>query len=207
MNRIKILLKGTVLFLIILWSVPNQAQDTLKYEQVRFARLGVQNDLFYQRIGGKTDQDFSAGFFYQLTHPMFNTRFGRKVLLGSKESQIHDFGLIINHLGFTPADISRPQIDSTDRPYAGLLFGEYFDISSNPKKELRFKSSLKVGIIGPAAGMEGVQRFIHDATGGTDPIGWESQIGNGLMLDYNFQVIKRIPPRFSWLDIMLEAIY
>ena len=182
-----------------------KAQDSVSYQQIRMVRLGVQNDLFFQDIGGRTDQDFSAGFFYQLNHPLFDTKFGRKILLGSKEFNIHDFGLIIKHLGFTPSDISRPQIDSTDRPYAGLLFGEYFDVSSNPKKELRFRSALKLGIIGPAAGMEGIQRLIHDLTGGTEPIGWESQIGNGLMLDYSFQVIKRIPPRIKWLDIMLEA--
>ena len=112
--------KYLILYFLLLPFVLH-AQDSLKIEQIKFFRFGMQNDLF--QIKNQSDKFFSAGFFYELRHPVFNFGLTNTILPGQKEAPVNEYSFRIDHLGLTPSDISTSEIDTTDRPYAGLLYG------------------------------------------------------------------------------------
>lgn len=94
---------------------------------------------------------------------------------------------------FTPDDIARREPIEDDHPYAGWLylgFGLERDTALSPRN-LAFLDSFEVqlGVVGPLAGAEPVQRATHDLLNATDPQGWGNQLDNepGFNLFYSRQ--------------------
>jgi len=193
------------LFVIICFSLAVHAQNTedSNYEQLRFIRIGSQNDLYQRK--NQSDKYFSVGSSIELRHPVFDNVVTQSLLFGLRNSQINEYGVMIEQQGFTPTDIARPEIDLADRPYAGLLYANFYRISSDLRRGLRIRSSLKIGVMGTAAGMAQVQKIVHEAIGSAQPIGWETQISNSLLLDYTFKVSQRLPINLSFLEITGSA--
>jgi lipid A 3-O-deacylase len=82
----------------------------------------------------------------------------------------------VSHQIFTPEDYERADLIEEDRPYAGvLLFGVSY--SSRDGDSMR-SSLLQAGIVGPAAGGEGIQDFVHGLTGSEKFSGWDNQLHN-----------------------------
>jgi hypothetical protein len=57
-----------------------------------------------------------------------------------------------------------------------------FSVLINPKKHLKMSNELGIGIIGPAAGGEWAQTFVHKTIGSHIPIGWEDQLKNAFLI-------------------------
>nr|WP_294512981.1 lipid A deacylase LpxR family protein [uncultured Rhodopila sp.] len=77
---------------------------------------------------------------------------------------------------YTPADTSLVIPNPRDRPYAGLLLGNFSLLSDTA--DSRSVLTLSLGVVGPASGAEQVQNGFHDLIGQGHPKGWNSQIQN-----------------------------
>lgn len=104
---------------------------------------------------------------------------------GNKQHSIsYGFGQVLQ----TAIDISVKDLVEEDAPYVGLLAWEvsllaYDDAVSD-------EVGLILGAVGPMAGGEFVQSFVHDFTGANQPQGWDNQINN--------EFVFRVQARRTW---------
>jgi lipid A 3-O-deacylase len=99
---------------------------------------------------------------------------------------IHE-SFALGHNLFTPEDISTPDPLPDQHPYAGWLYGGYSMVVAH--KNLVDTFALDVGIVGPGAFGEEIQRGWHRIIDGEDPRGWDNQLRNepGIVLTYQRQ--------------------
>lgn len=113
--------------------------------------------------------------------PGLSTDKGRKARVGYGFSQVMQ----------TPTDLTVSDLIPEDVPYAGV-FGGYGSWYSLSNKTLR-GFQLFVGILGPTAQAEDVQKFIHNDLGlGTDPKGWDNQLNNELLVNINYELSRKV---------------
>jgi lipid A 3-O-deacylase len=75
---------------------------------------------------------------------------------------------------FTPEDWRRSEPDPLDRPYAGVLAA---GITYNGRTGNSMRSTtLNVGLVGPSAGAEPAQDFVHELLGSNEFRGWDHQL-------------------------------
>jgi hypothetical protein len=84
--------------------------------------------------------------------------------------------LAVAHIFFTPEDIKATEPVPGDWPYAAWLSG-VFGLTAVSDEVLE-SLDLSLGVIGPAAGGEAVQRWVHRVIGSPDPQGWGNQLPN-----------------------------
>jgi lipid A 3-O-deacylase len=77
---------------------------------------------------------------------------------------------------YTPADTQLTIPNPNDRPYAGLLLGNFSLLSDTDTT--RSVLMLSLGVAGPGAGGEGLQNGFHNLIGQGTNKGWNSQIPN-----------------------------
>lgn len=77
---------------------------------------------------------------------------------------------------YTPIGTTASVPSPYDRPYAGVLLGNFSLMSDS--EDTRSVLSLSLGVVGPAAGAEAVQNGFHDLIGQAHTNGWGSQIDN-----------------------------
>lgn len=90
----------------------------------------------------------------------------------------HTTGWRIGQQLYTPQDVrlAPAQVDPRDRPYAGWLYAGVFHRIDQPDgSEVAF--GLDLGCLGPCAGGEATQEFVHRLLHQPQPQGWDSQIG------------------------------
>lgn len=96
----------------------------------------------------------------------------------------------ISQQAWTPKflDLSRPQPD--DRPYAGTLMTQlgYHQYSPSLVQELRFG----IGIVGPSAQADRVQKYTHKITGSMPVEGWDNQVRDQGLLDLHYRLQYRM---------------
>lgn len=97
----------------------------------------------------------------------------------------HSAGWRIGQQLYTASDIKLlpEQITRFDRPYAGWIYGGVFtQVTHADGSEAAL--GLDVGCLGPCAGGESTQKFLHRILSQPQPRGWDSQIKNefGLVL-------------------------
>ena len=102
------------------------------------------------------------------------------------------YGLRLRQEIYTPRDLKQDEIQSGDHPYAATLSLSSEKIVNRPASGLRITSGLQLGVLGPAALGFLAQDFIHRITPSDPAQGWDNQVGNDLMLNYNLSVDKEI---------------
>ncbi|MAN79341.1 MAG: hypothetical protein CMM77_12025 [Rhodospirillaceae bacterium] len=171
--------------------------------------LQVENDLF----GGGTDQYYTQGV--QVTFvpkDKWEPEWFKDLMdmiPGVNLDGNSTFAVALGQQMFTPEDTTRPNPDSTDRPYAGWLFGSIGAIVEKPDSHLLQNVSLDLGIVGPASLAGYTQRRWHSLIGVGLPRGWGKQLHNepGIMLSYQARLRQPIlePQHFLELDVMPTA--
>jgi hypothetical protein len=103
---------------------------------------------------------------------------------GEKERS-RRYGLSLGQNFFTPSVISADPPDPRDRPYAGWLYVGASLLQDTDKRMLEHLE-LQLGVVGPAALGEQVQRQWHELVDATEPLGWDAQLENepGIVLSY-----------------------
>lgn len=135
------------------------------------------NDLY---ISLHQDRYYSNGMF-------FSYRFLAKNNNDKIEKKIRSFQL--GHHIYTPFKPTVLIKEQHDRPFAGLLFGNY-GVEKFYTNESIFKYSISLGVIGPNSFGFELQKFIHDIYGFREAMGWKYQIKNALALNGNITYIK-----------------
>ena len=88
------------------------------------------------------------------------------------ELGVHTLGQMM----ITPEDVSKLDREHGDAPYAGLLYWRsgYFSYTDNRVDSV----AVTLGVVGPLAGAERTQKWVHEVTGSTQPRGWDNQVSN-----------------------------
>ena len=152
----------------------------------RYFRFNYDNDYFASR-----DQDYTQGYNLELVSPAMQHNPINKLFLKPKKSE-SQYGISIEHIGFTAFNIGSADIQFGDRPFAAAIMLKSFSVSTDTIHKSRFVSSLNVGLIGPGAFGKEMQVGIHEATGNTIPQGWQHQIRNDVVLNYELSYEKQL---------------
>ncbi|MCE3251611.1 MAG: lipid deacylase LpxR family protein, partial [Cellvibrio sp.] len=88
------------------------------------------------------------------------------------------FSREIGAFGFTPEDISLSEANPNDRPYASLVYLSSSREQVDLVKNLAWKSTLTVGVLGLDVVGE-LQNLAHQITNGEKAQGWHNQISDG----------------------------
>jgi hypothetical protein len=92
---------------------------------------------------------------------------------------------------YTPAGTSAAVPSPFDRPFAGVLLGNFSLISDTA--DTRSVLTLSVGLVGPASGAEELQNSFHDLIGQSHTNGWGSQISNTPIAEILHERTWRLP--------------
>ncbi len=152
----------------------------------RYLRLNYENDYFTA-----TDQYYTQGINFESVNPTYNKFPLSKLLITSKTGKAQ-YGIAVEHNGYTPTSIKSNEILYGDRPFAGAIMLKSFAMTNDTVKHHRITSSLTLGVIGPAAGAYQMQRAIHSWINGQEPFGWQYQIQNDVVLNYEAGIEKNI---------------
>ncbi len=193
-------MKGILLLASILFAYSASAQrisNTALYRNVssnQYFRIHYENDYF-----STTDIYYTQGINLEYVHPAIGNFFTSKLLIGSSSKEVK-FGIALEHEGYTPTSISHPEVLVGDRPFAACLFLKTFSIINDSVRRVRISSSLSAGVIGPSAYGKEMQETIHRWINDTQPLGWENQINNDLILNYEVEYVAELfasPDYFS----------
>lgn len=138
-----------------------------------------------------TDYYYTQGIQLEYIHPAL-----KKILLPRiKFSSFHgnrQYGIAINHFGFTPTNIRIKEAIENDQPYAGFIALKSFQIITDSLRGMRLVTGINLGAMGPIAGGNQMQTEIHRATMNALPLGWHNQIHNDLILNFEIQLEKQL---------------
>ncbi len=150
--------------------------------------LEFDNDMF-----SNTDRYYTNGVVLGYTSPgLTSWRLNRLMINRNRNSVVHS-SLSLHHGMFTPLTTKEPPPLHNDRPYASTLYLRYSQVSEDALSGLRLTSAIEAGVIGDAALGQLLQRSVHATIPSNDePLGWETQIKNDLVLNYHIGVQKQL---------------
>jgi hypothetical protein len=163
-----------IIFLILFQ--PCSAQDST-VSSIRSLRVSYDNDLF-----NATDRYYTQGIYLELQAPAIARSPISLILLGFPNSLENQYSLYLEQDVFTPRSIRRNSIYFGERPYSAVLFISHKRTSFSGSQKL--VSRIDLGVIGPAALGKEQQTAIHTALDNLLPLGWQHQIRNDLVLNY-----------------------
>ena len=187
--RVKKIIPAFVSIIISLNISAQQIDNTSTFRNVNtksYFRFHYDNDFFTN-----TDYYYSQGITLEYVHPSLQKFPLARLLYKTKNSDIK-YGITFNLFGYTPTSTNSNTILYGDRPFEGSMSLKMFAISSNSAKQQRVSSAIHLGIIGPAGLGEEIQTNIHRWTGNKLPIGWQHQIKNDVILNYQLNLEKKL---------------
>ncbi|MEO0785753.1 MAG: lipid A deacylase LpxR family protein [Pseudomonadota bacterium] len=136
--------------------------------------LTSENDLF-----GGTDRNYSNGIRIERVSPADRVfpllREAADLVPGLNLDRVKlRQGFALSHAIYTPENISTPDPDPNDRPYAGWLSVSGTVVASDADTQDAIQ--LNLGVIGPSAQGKFVQTNWHELINGVEPEGWDSQL-------------------------------
>lgn len=128
--------------------------------------------------------------------PFVNRRGGQKNL-----------GFAFGQNIYTPRDISAPDPDRADRPYAGWTYFELAFVSKTPA--ISDTVAIQAGLVGPHSQAEDVQRLVHRWSGSPRPQGWAHQlrdeVGVNLFYERRWRLYARALVETLGVDLIPHA--
>lgn len=109
---------------------------------------------------------------------------------GIDEADALPYRLSISHNLYTPRDIENPRFPPNDRPYAAWLNVQFATGTASERGADRVQVGL--GIVGPLAFGEEIQKAVHSAVDSPEPVGWDSQIRNEPTLQLGYDRFRRL---------------
>lgn len=184
MRKIKIGYLAILLLLLSYNLVHGQSSefDGIFQTSKRMISLQFDNDTYYY-----TDYYYTYGLEAKLKLPVFSRVPWTGIVpkfdgVGNLTSE-----LILSQRLYTPKNIRDTAIQFNDRPFSATLELDQKFISYH-ENGTSFISTIRLGIMGPLAGGEAFQKLIHDWINSPDPQGWDYQIKNGVIINYDFLV-------------------
>ncbi|HTX88415.1 MAG TPA: lipid A deacylase LpxR family protein [Bacteroidales bacterium] len=151
-----------------------------------FLKINFDNDIL-----NNTDMYYTNGIRFDLIFPFVQSFPVSRLMIPYWGRAVNYYGFSLFQNMYTPSTTKVGGIHYGDRPYAAYLCVGLFKITLDPVHRFRQTSELDLGIIGQASFGEFVQKAYHDNTPtNNEPLGWEYQIRNDLVLNYNLLMEK-----------------
>jgi hypothetical protein len=153
-------------------------------DKKRFVTLTIENDLF----GAGTDQNYTdgirIGWFEAGKKPPGITNDLQNILPFMEINDTTSVAYSIGHNLYTPKAVQSRLQDPKDRPWAAFLYGSMAMVTIANNYVDQYE--ITVGVVGPAALGEPIQKNWHKIIGTTTPRGWDNQIKNepGLIVSW-----------------------
>ena len=144
----------------------------------KYFRFHYDNDFFTA-----TDYYYSQGINFELSDPLLRKFFLSQILLVKNNSRVN-FGIAVEHDAYTPTSIRHNEISEGDRPFSACLMFKMFSVSIDTIEHVRLTSVFSTGVIGPSAFGEEMQKGIHHWLNDIQPLGWQNQIHNDIIINY-----------------------
>jgi lipid A 3-O-deacylase len=165
-----------------------------------FLKINFDNDIL-----DYTDRFYTNGIRIDLISPAFQQFPLSKLMIPYRKSGINYYGLSIVQNMYTPSTTKIGGILFGDRPYSAYLFLGTFRITNDEASRFRQTSELDIGVIGSYSFGEYIQKSFHnEVPTNTLPLGWEYQIKNDLVLNYNFTCEKGLVQQQNF-DFMVKG--
>lgn len=147
-----------------------------------YLRINYDNDFF-----NATDMYYTQGIRLEYIAPFLRySPFSYALIRLGGQAQNY-FGIAVEQDCFTPSSIRHNEIFYGERPYAATAFLSNQLISINSQRKQRLTTQLDIGAVGPCAKCEEEQKGIHRALVNIQPLGWQFQVSNDLVVNYNLQ--------------------
>jgi len=170
-----------------------------------------ENDNF--GVGRKSDRFYTNGVRYTATISSDITNNWQWPLKISdriwKESSqpLNSIAVAFGQNFYTPQIITIAAPQPQDRPWAGILYGGLSQTITDPDQKLSHLLELQIGILGPGAGAQRTQKYVHNTLGFSnhDPQGWDNQLKNEPAISLMYQQMRRELIHGEWFDAVPSA--
>jgi lipid A 3-O-deacylase len=172
-----------------LLSFSQRIDNTESFREINsnhYFRYYFDNDFF-----ANSDYYYTQGHNFELVSPKLIKNPINILFVKFKKSS-QKYGLSFEQVGFTPSSLKSNEILYGDRPFAAAVTLKSFLISTDTIHKSTFSSTLSFGIIGPFSSGQQIQSIIHEWIGGQTPLGWQYQIQNDLILNYDISYEKQL---------------
>lgn len=163
--------------------------NTASYREIsneNYFRVNYDNDYFAAQ-----DENYTQGYSFELVTKALLKNPINKLFFHLKNDK-RRAGILFEHIGFTPDQYDKFQIQENDRPFASAVMIKSFNVSMNEESKQRITSHFSFGILGPAARGAEMQTYIHRIIGDRTPNGWINQINNQVILNYGIEYEKEL---------------
>jgi hypothetical protein len=149
-----------------------------------------------------SDNEFTNGMTVQLHGPpvaawadaagtpAFGKSMARWFLPELRDDLLFREGWSVGQSLQTPDDTSREDLIEDDVPYAAALAAQNTWIAYNDRRLYGFGWLL--GVVGPAAFGEEVQKRFHNLIGGDEPMGWDNQVENEPLVNFYYEYKRKL---------------
>ena len=154
----------------------------------RSIRINLDNDIL-----DNTDRYYTNGIRFDFISPVLKQSPLSWLMVPYWGAGINYYGISIGQNMYTPFTTKVGGIHYGDRPYAAYLVFSSFKITNDPVKKFRQTSEIGLGVIGPLSFGDFVQKSFHTSVPtNNEPLGWEYQVQNDVILNYSLVYEKGI---------------
>ena len=151
-----------------------------------YFRFHYDNDYFT-----KTDEYYTQGITFEYVHPSIKIFLPAK-LLWKPFKTTPQFGVTFNLFGYTPTSIASDSILYGDRPFNANITLKTFLIQVDEINRQQISTAFSIGVMGPAGLGNEIQTNIHRWLKNPLPHGWEYQIQNDIIINYQLNYEKQL---------------
>lgn len=142
-----------------------------------------ENDSTFLQENHRTDRHYTSGVGASLAmQPAWADGLAEALGLQADATAA---GVMFGHEIYTPDDLLINPPNATDRPYAGYLYGGLF--WQRERHHHLDHAQLDLGVVGPSARAEEVQKWIHNNFAGDEPQGWDSQLADEFAAQFSYR--------------------
>jgi len=168
-------------------------QKAIKSDNSTRWGFAFENDFF---VPGGRDRDYTYGLSLSYSDASIKNSFWHQPLnsidnfLGLPSGKNVRYGFEGGAYGFTPEDITAEQINTNDRPYAGLVYFATSTERINVHDKSVLRTQLSLGILGLDV-VGDIQDQTHRLINSDRPQGWDNQISDGGELTFRYVISKQ----------------
>lgn len=151
-----------------------------------YFRFHYDNDYF-----ANSDKYYSQGITFDFVHPFLKKNPFNKLLWKPFTSNTQ-YGLSFNLFGYTPVTTASNDILYGDRPFNANLSLKTLLIQTDSIHHQNISTSFSVGVMGTVALGKEIHVGIHRLLKNEPPLGWQHQIQNDVIINYQIQYEKQV---------------
>ena len=189
---VKSIIKTLSIVLFICCSLIVKAQltdNTSTFRKINhnsYFRFHYDNDYFT-----KTDEYYTQGITFEYVNPSLKNFLPAK-LLWKPFKTTPQFGVTFNLFGYTPTSIASDNILYGDRPFNANITLKTFLIQVDEINHQQISTAFSIGVMGPAGLGNEIQTNIHRWLKNPLPHGWQYQIQNDIIINYQLNYEKQL---------------